>query len=199
MKKLEFILTILFSISLTLYLFDIPGFSLFGVAQMGILSLIYFWFGIIIFNKISFRKMFKKTSYKDISWNKLIGTFATGIGLSFTILGILFKFMFWPGANAILTNGLTILGVVLMISIVKFGSNKSHFYKLIFYRILVFGGIGFSLSLISSMTIVEIKYRDSPKLINAYKKAFENPEDEKLWDEVNQIKDERIEKKYNGI
>lgn len=199
MRKLEILLTGLFLISFTLFFIDIPGGSLFGVAHIISLSLLYLLFGFAIFNKISLRKILKESSYANTSKQRIFGTICLGIALSITLMGILFRLMFWPGSTFNLSFGLILLVIIMILSIVKFMKNNSSFYKMIMLRITLFGSFALLLFAIPQMALVKIKYRNDPTLIEAFRKALENPENEKLRDDIEKEREKRLERMNNGL
>lgn len=184
MKKTENIIVIIALIALGLKLIFIPGSGILTVVTFSSLSLIYFYFGFALFNHIKLRKIFKKDSYKEISSQRMLGTIGSGLALSTTTMGILFKFQSWPGAFIYLATGLIGLILVTLFGYLKYSKSKADFYIPIFKRAAVFGGIALVLLLIPQATWIEIKYRDSPAFVEAYKKALADPENKALWDIV---------------
>lgn len=186
MKKAEVIIASLTVISLVLKLaMDyFPGINVFTVLLLSFLSMLYFHLGFAIFNTIRLRKIFNKESYKNISTLKIFGSIAAGLTLSITVIGILFKVMHWPGASVNLIFGFSGILIVSVISIVKYLKTKSPYYTKILSRNLVFGGIALFLILIPELTWIELTYKDQPTMIEAYRKAFADPDNPELWQNI---------------
>jgi hypothetical protein len=186
MKKTEIIiasLTVIFFL-LKLVLGYIPGVSTFTILFHSFLSLLYFHLGFAIFNNIRLRKIFNKESYKNISTLRIFGSIAAGLTLSIAIIGTLFKVMHWPGASVNLIFGFFGILIVSIISIIKYSKTKSPYYSKILSRNLVFGGIALFLILIPEMTWIQITYKDQPTMIEAYRKAFADPDNAELWQNI---------------
>lgn len=186
MKKAEVIIASLTVISLILKLVlnYFPGINALTVLLLSFLSLLYFHLGFAIFNNIRLRKIFNKESYKNISRLKIFGSIATGLTLSIMVIGILFKVMHWPGASVNLIFGFIGILIVSIISVIKYLKTKSLYYTKILNRNLVFGAIALFLILIPEMTWIEISYKDQPTLIEAYRKAFAEPDNAELWQNI---------------
>ena len=184
MKKGEIIIATLSLIALGLNLLLIPGGGVLTVLTLSTLSMLYMNLSFALFNGIRLRNIFKKDSYKGISTMRIIGAVGTGLALSMTIIGLLFKFQSWPGASLNLGAGLVGLLIATVIGTIKYFRNKSDFYTKIFKRIAVFGGLGLILMLTPKTTWVEIKYRNQPTYVDALKKAMAAPDNKELWDKV---------------
>jgi len=142
MKKAEIIIASLTLIALGMNLLSIPGGTLLTVLTILILSTMYFYLGFAILNNISIGKIFENDSYKNINKFRILGSVGTGFALATTLIGILFKIQSWPRASINLCFGLVCLSIVAVIGLIKFKKNQADYYKFIFIRVAVFGGIG---------------------------------------------------------
>jgi hypothetical protein len=57
-------------------------------------------------------------------------------------MGGLFKLQFWAGANMQLLAGLVTIGLILLIATIFYLRSKSEYYKRVFKRIAIYGGLG---------------------------------------------------------
>lgn len=121
MKKFELILSSFALLGLILKLFHIVGGGIFVVFSMTTLSVLFFPFGLLLFNNISLSKSFRNESYIGISPLRIIATIANGIALSYLSLGLLFKIQHYAGANLLLIVGLF---ATLIVSVFYFIQNK---------------------------------------------------------------------------
>lgn len=113
MQKIEISLWVALVLGLLLKLLHLPGYSIFIVFPLLLLSTIYFLFSFFLFNKITFKGIFKLESYK-LPVVKLLHAFISGIGLSILMIGILYKLMHYNGGNFFLYNGLIICALTLL-------------------------------------------------------------------------------------
>ena len=195
MKKAEIILIVSSLIVLIINLLIIPGGAFLTILTLSSISLLYCYFSFALFKNIRLRKVFQKESYKETTTLKLLGTIFTGFTLSTTIIGILFKFLRWPGAHIMLLVGVSGLLIVISISIIKYINNKSEFYLKISKRVAIFGGIGLFLILMRPTFLVEFKYRNYPNYVNAVKKLALEPNNkhlQKIVDEERKKMDDLI-------
>lgn len=184
MKKFELIFVILGLVSILLNLFLIPFANLFMLLSLSILSFFYLYFSFAFFNGIQLRNIFKKEAYKETNALRIIGAIGTGIVLSQTIIGLIFKFNEWPGAFVMMSVGLSGLTVVTIVGLIQFLKNKIDYYRLIFKRIALFGGLTLLLLLLPSSLIFEYKYRNYPDFIHARKQSIDNPGNKELYDKA---------------
>ncbi len=123
-------------------LLSIPRSGIFATLTLSSLSLIYCYFGFALFNNIPLRQIFNKQSYKDTSTLRIFGAIVTGLVLSLTLIGILFKLQSWAHASYNLGAGLVGLLIVTVVGLIKYQNSKTDYYVKIFIRIAIFGGIG---------------------------------------------------------
>lgn len=195
MKKTELILIGLAVLALVMKFFHLPGSGILTVLTLSSISVIYMYLGFALFNKIRFRKIFKKESYKGISTKRIIGGIGTGLALSFSAIGILFKFQSWPGASMQLSIGLFGLGIVTIISLIKIKKSTDNYYTNILKRVAFFGAICIFLFAIPTKTWLNWKYPNHPEYVNAVLDAQANPDNQELWDNV----EEEREKMYDEL
>ena len=173
--------------------FDVPGTSIFLILAFGILSLLYFFLGFALFNQIRFRDIFKKISYQNIKPLRILGAVGTGISLSITLNGILFKVMFWPGSYTNMIVGIFSLLIIVVFSLIKNSKNKSDYYAKILSRSILFGLIALTLSFISNERLAAIKYRNDPEYAKALIDVMENPDNEQYQIKLQEVKRKRFQ------
>ncbi|MBA3901031.1 MAG: hypothetical protein H0X62_12625 [Bacteroidetes bacterium] len=184
MRKAEITLVILSIFAIAMNLLLVPYASIITVLTLSALSMIYFYLGIALFNDIKLKYALKKASYKFTSTMKIYGGIATGIALSMTTIGIMFKLQSWPGASFNLWPGLLGLTIISIIGGIKFMKDRTWFYKRIFVRVAIFGGMGLTFAIISERTLLEIKFKNHPEYVEALKKAMDEPNNNELWEAV---------------
>jgi hypothetical protein len=184
MKKTEIIIATLAIIALVLNLMLIPGSGMLTVLSFSILAVIYFYFGLVIFNDVTVKEVLKIRSISELIALRNIGAVATGAALALTIIGLMFKIQLWPGANINLSIGLFGLAVVTILGAIKYSKSKSNYYTKIFSRVAIIGGLGLIVFLLPKTSLVEFQYRNHPAYVEAYKKAMADPNNKELWDNV---------------
>jgi NADH:ubiquinone oxidoreductase subunit 6 (subunit J) len=125
---------------------------------------------------------------------RIFGAILTGVVLSLTTIGILFKFQSWPMATFFLTIGLIGILVSFIVGVIKHSKTKSEYYTRILKRITIIGGLGLILLILPKETWLEIKYRNQPDYVDAVKKAMADPDNEELWEKVDE-EQEKMNKK----
>lgn len=151
------------------------------VLSLSLLSILYMYLSFALFNGIRFRHILKKESYKGISTMRIIGAIFTGLALSITLIGILFKYQLWPGATINLRVGLSGLVLMVLIGAVGYARSKAAYYTNIAWRIAVYGALGLTMLLLPTDELIEIRYRKHPEYADALKKAIAAPGNEDLW------------------
>lgn len=189
----EIILTITLILLSMLSIMGIVGTSAITIIVAGILSSIYFYFSFAMFNNISLKNIFKKSSYKGIKSVRIIGAIAVGIQLSIIVLALLFKLMMWPGDKAMAVIGGIGLVIILLISLIKYTRNKSDFYFNILKRIVPYLIVVIGLIYTPRYAVLEYKNKGYNNYIEAVKAADENPENKALQQRVREEKDKMYE------
>ncbi len=94
--------------------------------------------------------------------------------------------------------GLAATGVVSLIALIFYFRNKSSFYKRIFKRVAIYGGLGLALYLVPAATFVDIYYADFPDYANLYKESLADPENQELQKQLEAMKRELFEYEFRG-
>ncbi|MFL9845026.1 hypothetical protein [Flavobacterium rhizosphaerae] len=181
MKKAELILASVALVAMILSLFDIPV-NIVVVTFLALLSLVYFFTGFLLFRPKG-------------TW-QVVGSIVAGITFSILVIGILFKFMFWPGGSAMLFPGIVLALLVAIICVVKYFATKQAFYKNIVLRCGIYVIITMFFLFMQDSWILQFKYREYPEYIEALKKAEANPDDEQGWRDAQAIKDSLFYEEY---
>ena len=149
MIKFERFLGLIVIMALIFKFFHLTGGGVLLTFSLTSLVCIYHLFGFAFFNQIDLSRIFDKKSYQGISAFRVLTAIGAGIGLSYTCLGILFKFQHWPGANIVLLAGLIFTSAILLIALIRFfKTERDDFYKFIFFRVAIIGGFGLILILL---------------------------------------------------
>lgn len=180
MKKAELYLVGITIVALILKIFRIPGNSILLILSLSALSSMYFYFGILLFNGIRLREIFKKDSYLNLSKKRLIGSLVLGISLSILVIGILFKIELWPRANNMLLPGLFLLVIILITLFYFNGKNKSPFGTRVHKRIIVVATSSVLFYLIPSDLLIDLYHRNNPEIIMLIKESNRNPGDKEI-------------------
>ena len=190
MKKTEIVLGSIFVISLVFRVLHIPASGILTVLSLSALAQLYFMFSFALFNNIGFRKLFKSESYKDIEVKKIVLPALIGaFGFSTTIIGILFKLMFWPGSSFTLGLGLFFMSISFVIISIIFYKDKAY-YKNILIRFLIIGTIGATLFFASTENIVYSFYGKN-EYSEALKNVITNPQNEEYRNTLDSLRDLR--------
>ena len=189
MKITEVVLTLIAFIGFTMSLSLVPGGSVLIVLSLSTLSLWYFAFGFAIFNGKGFKDLNNTEAMKALKLYRVIGGAATGMALSITVIGILFKFQSYPSLLLNLTFGLVLLGIIIIAGLAGFIIEKSTYYINIFIRIIIWGGLGLTLLLLPKTALTDFKYRKHPALRDAINAAHADPNNDTLWDKVDEERD----------
>lgn len=132
------------------------------------LSLFYLFFTFFVLNDITIQKIFKKESYQEITKMKLFGSIVIGFSFFIMINAIQFKLLDFAGSQILTLFGIFIFIVIGSVALFRF-KTLSSFYKGLFKRIIIFLFLGILFVFISNLKIVELKYRNHPNYLKAYK------------------------------
>lgn len=184
MRKKEAVLIVLSIFSLGLNLLFSSGMNPWPVITLSLLAMLYLFFSFAILNNIDLKRIFKKEPYVEVSKTKIAGAILIGLALSLTLIGILFRFKYWPNSSFILETGLGGLLLVTIIGFIKYPRTESDYFINIFRRIVIVGGLGLLFMVVPQNTWVAIKYRNHPQCSDALKKLLVNPYKTELWEDL---------------
>ncbi len=196
MKKTEIILLLLFLIALILESFHVQGSNILLFVSLLLISFLYFYLGFALFNNIRFKNIFKKKSYKNISSKRIIGATGTGFNLSIATIGILFKFLLWPGGNLLLMIATFGLSIITLISIIKIPKTKDKYYSKILKRVVIFGTLSLFLFLLPKETWLNWKHPNNPEYVKAIIDYEANPKNQELQKKRNEERDKMLDELY---
>lgn len=189
MRKRELILGLFAVLAILLNLAGIPWDGFLTVTSLTLLAMLYY-FGFPLFIGIRLRDVFTRSAYSHTNAKRIIGAVGFGWALSVIIMGALFKVQFWPGGNVQLAVGLIATGVISIIASIFYFRNKDEYYKRIFKRVAIIGGLGLILYLTPTNTLIDVRYGDNPEYAELFKKMLANPEDKELRDQWEQKSEE---------
>lgn len=184
----EIIFGLLAAIGLVMMMTATPGGSENLAAGMTLLALTYCPFGIFHFNGIGFRKLFRGQGFQGVSFLGKVASFGIGSILSILIIGSLFKLLILPGAEEMLIIGLAGGTIAVIITLAAFLIKKSTLRGRLLGRSFVWILLAGAAYSTSGMTIIKAQYRDFPELIDAYEEAYENPDDQELWIQAEELR-----------
>lgn len=195
MKRVEKVFLIILIVSLIYkYLYGV-GSSLLLLLSINILAVFYLYFSFALLNDIEFRKIFKKASYPKNVRKRLAISIFTGIAISTSLMGILFKIQDYPGADLL---SLVSLGFTMALSLITLYKNykvDGDFYFNVFIRVGITALIIISMFKIPEKALLEWQYPDSPEYIKAVIDVRNNPKN----DSLQEIKRLEFEKMNNRI
>jgi len=181
-RKVEFIIGLLVIFGVIFIHLKLTG----GVALTGItlsiFSIFYFVFSFALFNGIGFLGIFKKSSYKSINALEIIVTYLLGVSIAIILSGVMFHLLLYPGGKNAILAGLLPMGLITIITTILYFRYKINFYKRIFKRIIIYGGIGLLFYLTSFNTMIDFIYR--PKFAELKKRERANPYDLEIQEEI---------------
>lgn len=184
-KKVEQVIIIIAIIGVCFRLMNFMGGNIIMILSFGSLSIFYLTFGVLILNNAPDSKNIKKSAF---------GRSITGVVMSVSVIGLLFKMVLWPGANMLLTIGLIGLLSSGLIVYIKYKRTDSSYHKLILKRILYIGILVGSLVSIPTSTWLHMHYPNNPEYVKAELELRENSQDKALQEKV-RVEKEKMNKR----
>ena len=191
MKKWEKILWSSFLVGLVFKLMHWPGAGILTVFSLVLVALFYFYLGVGVFNDLSLRQMFNRKNYTHKNRLNLLLGALFGIVIGTLVIGILFKFMLWPGGNILLSVGLISLLLSLVVYFFLHYFEKIFFEKRVFVRVVLIGLSSFVLCVIQSDSFIDFYYPNDPEYANTLKQIVHNPSDSVAQENFIQLRNER--------
>jgi len=184
MKQVEQYAGILAFFALIMQLLFLPGSSMLFVLTSLTLVLIYLIFGFALFNGIGFKRIFRRSTYQQISVYKMVISVSFGIVISVLVAGIALTIFNRSFGKQLLLIGIVVLGLLSVITIVYRQKNKYEDFKIIFSRAVLIGSLGLAFLVIPEIVLVEILHRNHPAFIFAVKELESDPQNDAIKAEV---------------
>lgn len=148
-------------------IFHVPFASILLVLTLSGLAILYFGFGFYLF------------SLNNLKEQNLPLSIAGGVFLSMGIIGILFKLMYWPGADMMLVIPLPL---ILMFFLLPFFFFKNSDIRRYYHRMQIRTGVVGLLCLVlyftPNSTLLALQHWDNPELARLKAKAYDNPDNQ---------------------
>ena len=191
MKITEKTLIVLSLMGLGMTFMNISGGSVLTIMSVSALTFIYY-LGPLLFNGIRLRSITKKGAFEGIPVVAFVAAFFGGFALCAALIGSLFRFQIWPGGSVMLLGGL--IGAAAM-SLICYGISKRHNIELFtryLSRAVPICGVSLLLYLTPVDALIDLRF-DDPQEAALVKKTMEHPEDEKLQQELEDLRKGRYE------
>ncbi len=161
--------------SLMMYQSIPAGTELFTIVMV-LLSFYYFPYGFFYLNEISFRQIFRRKTYQNISRWRRTGVIMAGVVFWMLTFGITFKVRILPGAAELLIFGLSFGLVMLIVLFLRFFKSKNKdFYKRMIIRSCIFIVLGIFFQATSYLTIIKNLYSDNEYFMEVFREYEKNP------------------------
>lgn len=180
MKIIEILLVVVIILAIIMKILFMPGGDEIIMIAMTTLSMLYFLGGVLLFNHVGIRAMFKGGLGKLKAYSIVTGLGA-GVAMSIILTGILFKLLELTGGDELLIIGSFAVGVSLALFTIRYLMYKDSSSVYAIIRTGVTLMVGVFLLLISSMTLIRWQYRDHPAYIQAVQDQYDNPGVDSLW------------------
>ncbi|MEO8210020.1 MAG: hypothetical protein ABI840_05635 [bacterium] len=187
LSKIEKGAALLFVLGFILRLLFLPFSGQLLIISCGVLAVIYFLS--VTKNKLNISGLFSDTG-EDITGN-IFARFAlrfAGFGLSTTVIGILFKILFWPNASFFLAVGIGTIIFSYIILRMKVRESLPVLFRKLALRIFIIGGVAFILYSTPTIDLFRLFHRDQPEYVEAVKAYWADPKNPELKKEVERLR-----------
>ncbi len=167
-----------------------PMFNFTLLLTTTLLAIYYLWFGFFIFNKMQPLDLLYQHQHSHISRFHIVVGIVMGVVLSYSLIAIIFGFLFFPGIqNAMISAAVLLL--LFTLSVLACDMVKKRHRELcrrFYQRAAIVGVILTALLFTPLETRLSILFRDHPDFREAYLEYRENPDDKEA---VERLRDER--------
>jgi len=183
-KKLELVAAAITLVTFTLALIVLPAISIFYVAGLGTLAMLYAIGATNIFGTLNKPAEDAVAELKEAgSAGRIIPFFH--LLFAMPCVGLLFKLQTWPNADSFLYLAIGIL-LAATLWVVSNYIKTGYFNPSLVKRIAIYAGCCLILLSLPAYGILDIKYRNHPAYLNALKYSIEHPGQRAAQDKLNQ-------------
>jgi hypothetical protein len=161
------------------------------ILSLSILSMIYMFGSVYFF------------SYKKVNHQNFAVTILGGLGMSVALTGIMFKVMYWPGAQPMILISLMSIVPILIISLVSGNnlvlsptitreeeiekiSNLINYYKNLRIRTIVITLCTILFFITPMSALINLQHRNDPEMARLKLRSYENIQNEEYRRELNE-------------
>ncbi len=167
-----------------------PMFNFTLLVTTTLLAIYYLWFGFFIFNKMQPLDLLHQHNHSHINRFHIVTGIIMGIILSYSLIAIIFGFLFFPGIQTAMISAAALL-LLFIIYVLAYDMVKKRHRKLCrrFYLRAAIVGVILAAFLFTPLeTKLSILFGDHPNFRDAYLEYSENPDDEEA---VERLREER--------
>jgi hypothetical protein len=167
--KTEKVFAIIFLIGLLFKIMHWPFAGPILVISLGSIGVLYFPLAFYFFSDKEFKRQ------------NLFLSVVLGLFLSFVPVGILFKVLYWPGAQLYLLVGSVtapVIAVLTYLSLSKATDELNTYYRNIFLRSAILAALAILFYATPTATLLKIQHRDNPELARLKTLSYENRDNE---------------------
>ncbi len=167
-----------------------PMFNFTLLLTTTLLAIYYLWFGFFIFNRMQPLDLLYQHHHRQIQRFHIAAGITMGIILSYSLIAIIFGFLFFPGMQAAMISAVTIL-LLFTVFVLAYEKVKKRHEKLcrrFYMRAAIVGTILAALLFIPLENRLYILFRDHPEFREAYLEYRENPDDDEA---IERLREER--------
>lgn len=176
MKKIEWVLAAITALSLLLAVFQLDT-SLFFIVSIASLMTLYMYCFEVIVSDLSFQQGLERRMI-GLRFRRLPALY--GLGATLVCLGVLFKWMGWPGNDMQLKVGLGAILVISAIGYRSYSKDKPEVLRPFIIRQITFGIVALMFMLISRQQVLQMRFGKYPDYVEAVEQYWENPDSEEL-------------------
>lgn len=176
MQNIERIIVGTVFVAILLNLSLIPLTFVLVVLALSSMACFYMYLSFPLLNAKSLAESLRASTWKEVGSKRAVLSLFAGIGFSMVAIGVLFRYSTWPNAEGLLFAGLTLLGVGALAALVALRNGDSSWLKKYFFRASAFGLAGVFMLLTPELMWFEIRNRDKPAYIEAFRKAHHDPD-----------------------
>lgn len=186
MKVLEKLAVGLAILGFIFKLFLLPGAGILLTLSLSALAVLYMLSGISISKNNPSRIPVFNGVRQQMNAKQLFLITLLCYGLAVLCMGILFKLMFFPSSQTMLSAGFMTIILASVFLLIEYRKTGERLPINAFRRTILWGAIGIVLYLTPEITLVELYYRDYPAYIEAYQNHIDNPQNEELTKKMNE-------------
>lgn len=154
----------------------IPLTSVLVVLLFSALTSVYMCLSLFLVNGIQAGEVVNTHLWKGLGAARAALSILAGVGFAVTLVGVLFRYFTWPSSGAFLQTGVGLMLATGFAALLAVRKEGSVWFKHYFVRASAIGLVAFMMLLSPELFWFEIRHRDKPSYIEAFRNAHENPD-----------------------
>ena len=188
MQNAERSIAVIAVVAIILNLSLVPLSSPLVVVSISSLASLYMYMSIAFLNQVDVTQLLRAETWAKLGKWRIGLSILSGIGWAVILIGTMFRYFAWPSSALLLQAGLLVMATAGVLGLIFIRNEGNAWVKQFFLRASAIAVTGTIMLLTPELLWFEIRHRDKPSYIEAFRNAHMNPDSAEYQAELDRAK-----------